>query len=1050
MTPSVAIVGIACLYPDARSPVELWENVLAQRLAFRRMPDERLCAEDYLSTDRNAADCTYSAEAALIEGYEFDRVRFQVVGSTFRSADLAHWVALDVAASALSDAGFEQGEDLPRDSTGVFLGNTLTGEFSRANLMRLRWPYVRRVLETALADENWSAEKRRLFIGELEDSYKKPFPPIGEESLAGSLSNTIAGRVCNYFDLKGGGYTVDGACASSLLAVTTACSSLVAGDVDVALAGGVDLSLDPFELVGFAKAGALAEEKMRVYDAHSAGFWPGEGCGFVVLMRHEDALAQHRRIYATVKGWGTSSDGSGGITRPSVEGQLLALSRAYRRAGFGIETITYFEGHGTGTSVGDATELKVLSDARRRAAAPGLHPAAIGSVKANIGHTKAAAGVAGLIKATMALHTQLLPPTTGCEEPHQELTCATPALRVLSEGESWPTDGPLRAGVSAMGFGGINTHVVLEADTSERRRMLSPEDKLLLSSAQDAELLLLGARNADDLERQVESLLAFASKLSHAEVADLSAQLGRTLGSCRLRAAIVASSPAELEERLQTLRSWLKDGAATRLDLRAGLFLGVGDGEARLGFLFPGQGSPTYLAGGAFERRFGLVRELYARSGLPPAVGEGVATSVAQPAIVTASLAALRVLYQLGIRARLAVGHSLGEFTALHWAGAMDEDSLLRIVKARGRAMAELCGQTGAMASIGAGHQEVEGLLNGRKGERVVIASFNSRHQTVVSGEATAVAKVLARARAKGLRAIALPVSHAFHSPLVEAAVPALALHLSLEEFQPLRRTVVSTITGNVLTPNDDLPTLLCRQVTSPVRFAESMIAAADEVDLWIEVGPGRVLSGLLTEFGDTPAVALDAGGPSLRGLWRAVGASFALGARINHESLLNGRFTRPFDLNWQPRFFVNPCELPPHSEGAVRRARVATIVPEKAEALVAEAVVEAPSPPSPPLAASALDLVRRLVAERAELPSSAVKDTSRLLHDLHLNSITVGQLVAEAARQLGLPPPAAPTDYADATVAGVASALEDLARTGEAGSVKEAERLPAGVDSWI
>src|SRR5207248_6345074 len=198
--------------------------------------------------------------------------------------------------------------------------------------------------------------------------------------------------ICNRFDLKGGGYTVDGACASSLLAVTTACSSLLSGDLDVALAGGVDLSLDPFEIVGFAKTGALAPEEMRVYDARSAGFWPGEGCGFVALMRYEDALAslrsEGRRIYAVIRGWGVSSDGSGGITRPEVEGQMLAVRRAYRRAGFGVDTVGYFEGHGTGTGVGDATELQVLSRARKEAD-PNAPVAVIGSVKANIGHTKA-------------------------------------------------------------------------------------------------------------------------------------------------------------------------------------------------------------------------------------------------------------------------------------------------------------------------------------------------------------------------------------------------------------------------------------------------------------------------------------------------------------------------------------------------------------------------------------------------------------------------------------------------------------------------------------
>ena len=554
---AIAIVGMACVYPDARSPGELWENVLAQRRAFRRVPPERLRLEDFFSADPQAPDATYATEAAVIEGYEFDRVAFRVVGSTFRAADLAHWLALDVAARALADTGFPDGNGLPRETTGVLLGNTLTGEFSRANTLRLRWPYVRRVLDAALAKEKWTPEQRQKFLSDLEAEYKSPFPPVGEETLAGGLSNTIAGRICNQFDLKGGGYTVDGACASSLLATANACAALAAGDLDVAIAGGVDLSLDPFELVGFAKIGALAPDEMRVFDKRSAGFWPGEGCGMVVLMRHNDALAQGRRVYAVIRGWGISSDGSGGITRPESDGQIEALRRAYRRAGFGIETVSYCEGHGTGTAVGDATELEGLSRARRETKI-NSPPAAIGSIKANIGHTKAAAGVAGLIKATMAVHTQVLPPTTGCEQPHPQLTGPASALRVLHEAELWPGDRPLRASVSAMGFGGINAHLVLESVVAERRETFSTRERSLSRSNQDAELFLLAAETAEQLAPQVEKLFALAARLSRAELADLAAQLEKNLKPGPVRAAIVASKPEELAARLQTSLAELK------------------------------------------------------------------------------------------------------------------------------------------------------------------------------------------------------------------------------------------------------------------------------------------------------------------------------------------------------------------------------------------------------------------------------------------------------------------------------------------------------------
>ncbi len=1050
---TIAIVGMACQYPDASSPLELWENALAQRRAFREMPAERLSMADYFAADRQAADRLYSKQAAVLKDYEFDRVRFRVGGTTFRSTDMTHWLALDVAAQALTDAGFPEGEGLKRESTGVLLGNTLTGEFSRANIMRLRWPYVRRVVDAALVEQGWSIEQRQNFLGTLETQYKTPFPTINEESLAGGLSNTIAGRICNYFDLKGGGYTVDGACASSLLAIANACSALIARDLDVALAGGVDLSLDPFELIGFAKTSALAPEKMRVYDARSAGFWPGEGCGFVVLMRHEDALAQQRRIYALIQGWGISSDGHGGITRPEVEGQMLAIERAYRRAGFGIDTVSYFEGHGTGTAVGDATELRTLSYARQKAN-PDAPAAAIGSIKANIGHTKAAAGVGGLIKATMALHTQIVPPHTGNETPHPELTGESPALKTLSGGECWPPAKVPRAGVSAMGFGGINSHIVLEG-TDAKRCNKTPDmrDQMLLSSVQDAELFLLGAANISSLQEQVEQLLAFAAKLSVAELTDLAAELQQRLTQSQVRAAIVASTPSELVDRLETLQTWLADGVTDRLDIRSALFLGSGVTPPRIGYLFPGQGTRTYLDGGALGRRFAFVSELYRQTNLPQNGHDGLATAVAQPAIVTASLAALRTLNRLEINAQVAVGHSLGEITALHWAGALDEEALLRIATARGKAMTELGHPTGAMASLNAGHEVVEKLLNE---QAATIACLNTPNQTVISGEATVIAAIVARVnKTQKLKAVNIPVSHAFHSPLVAAATKPLATHLAAEEVRPLQRSVISTVTGAALSPQEDLRNLLCHQVTAPVRFTEAVTQAVNELDLLIEVGPGRVLSGLATEFVDTPIIALDAGGNSLKGLLQSAGAAFVLGVPLNHNMLFADRFARPFDLNWQAHFLVNPCELAPIPEGEIPFDVSALSRPT--ETTMKDLLIEQPKTSdhnnhdnnSGTAPQDTLALIRQLVADRLELPLTAISTEARLLSDLHLNSISVGQIVAGAARQLDLPAPVSPTEFADVTIVDVAETLQEIARNG--GSViNEGDKLPPGLDSWV
>jgi enediyne polyketide synthase len=1044
MSEGIAIVGMACRYPDARTPGELWENVLARRQAFRRVPPERLRLEDYAGSDAADPDSLYPIEAALLEGWEFDRVRFRVAGRTFRSADLAHWLALDVAAEALADAGFPDADGLPRDATGVLLGNTLTGEISRANTLRLRWPYVRRVLAGTLAEDGWEEGKIDALLARTEQAYKAPFPAPMEESLAGGLSNTIAGRICNHFDLHGGGYTLDGACASSLLAVANACSALAAGDLDAALAGGVDLSLDPFELVGFARVGALARGEMRVFDARSSGFLPGEGCGFVVLMRETDAARLGRRAYAVLRGWGISSDGHGGISRPEAEGQKLALSRAYRRAGFGIETVGYFEGHGTGTSVGDAAELVALSSARREAAR-GTPPAPIGSIKANIGHTKAAAGVAGLIKAALAVHSQVLPPTTGCEQPHPELTGEEAALRILDRGEPWPHGEPLRAAVSAMGFGGINTHVVLDGSPAVRRLSLAASERQILASWQDAELLLLAAPDAGSLAAQAGRFADLTARLSRAELADLAAELARRLGEGPARAAVVAAQPAEAAERLRRVAAWLGDGEILRLDARHGAYLGVGPRQGRIGFLFPGQGSPSHLDGGALRRRFAALEAVYSPAGLDPAA-DPVNTAVAQPAIVAHSLAGLWLLDRLGVRAAAAAGHSLGEIAALCWGGAFDAETALRLATVRGRAMADLGGEDGAMASLGAGAAEVAELLDG---DGAVIAAYNSPGRTVISGRAAAVDAVLERARDRGLDIARLRVSHAFHSPAMAAAAPRLAAELEATAMRPLARTVASTVTGGPLAPDADVRGLLRAQLTSPVRFAEAVAAVRDQADLWIEVGPGRALCELAGEILDRPVIPLDAGGPSLAGLLQAAGAAFALGEPIDPAFLFAGRFTRPFDPDRPLRFLANPCETAP-VVGISPKNVGAGLVPARAEAIFQDRAGTSPAPTKSEneVRGGLRALVRHLVAERAELPAEAVTDDSRLLSDLHLSSIAVGQLVVEASRRLGLRPPASPTDYAQATVAEVAQALEERTALGEANDPDAGP--PAGVDSWV
>ncbi|GAA3071255.1 SDR family NAD(P)-dependent oxidoreductase [Streptosporangium carneum] len=1026
----IAIVGMACRYPDAASPRELWENVLSGRRAFRRLPDVRMRLEDYWDADPATPDRFYARNAAVIEGYEFDRVGYKIAGSTYRSTDLTHWLALDTAALALADAGFPKAEGLSRERTGVIVGNTLTGEFARANLMRLRWPYVRRTVALALKEQGWDDDALATFLDGLEATYKNPFPAPDEDTLAGGLSNTIAGRICNHFDLKGGGYSVDGACSSSLLSVVTASKALIDGDIDVALAGGVDLSIDPFEIVGFAKTGALAKSEMRLYDRRSNGFWPGEGCGMVVLMREQDARDARHRIYATIAGWGVSSDGKGGITRPEVSGYRLALRRAYERAGFGIETVAMFEGHGTGTEVGDRTELTALTQARADTGHTGSR-AAISSIKGMIGHTKAAAGVAGLIKAVMAVHHQVLPPTTGCVEPHPVLEEETAQLRALRKAEPWPTGAPVRAGVTAMGFGGINTHVVLEKAGPRRSVPLDTRTRALASSVQDVELLLLDGGSLPELRERLAGLVDFVPALSYAQLGDLAATLQRELRGLPYRAAVVVSSPEDAERRLRRVLEALDSGEVPLFAADGRSFLGHVSGPGRIGYLFPGQGSGRGTSGGALRRRFAEVEEVYVKAVLPTE-GDMVATAVAQPRIVTGSMAGLRALAILGVEASVAVGHSLGELSALHWAGAMDEETLLRVAALRGRAMTEHSA-SGTMAGIAASADTVSVLTSGLP---VVIAGYNGPRQTVIAGPGDAVQAAGRRAVAEGLQWTPLQVSHAFHSPLVAPAAEALGARLEEEEFGQVGLRVVSTVTGEALREGADIPALLRRQITDPVLFAQAVELAAKDIDLFVEVGPGRVLSGLVGEVTDVPAVALDTDDESLAGLLRVVAAAYVTGAPVVHEALFHGRLVRPLRVGQEFTFFESPCEQVPEVQVPVAVRRTETVVAPPA-GQDAEASGEA-----------AVDLLRRLAAERAELPMDMVRVDSHLLDDLHLSSITVGQIVNQAAQRMGLSSAQTPTNFATATVLELAEALDALAETGQATDTGPG-RTVTGAAAW-
>lgn len=276
-TQPLAVVGLACRFPDADDPAALLDVVLTGRRAFRRLPSSRIDIDDYYLPDLATCDATYSTRGAVIEGWRFDPAAFGIDQAAYSAADPAHWLALETAARALAAAGLPAGTGLDRDRTGVIIGNTLAGDTSRANALRVRWPYVRRVLAEALGTEDVPASQAGTVLRRAESSYLAPFPAMGPYSLAGSMPGTIASAISTYFGFRGGSHAVDSDCSSSLQAVASACAALAAGDLDAAIVGGVEVSLDPLELIGLAKAGLLAASDVRIYDENPTGYLPGEG-----------------------------------------------------------------------------------------------------------------------------------------------------------------------------------------------------------------------------------------------------------------------------------------------------------------------------------------------------------------------------------------------------------------------------------------------------------------------------------------------------------------------------------------------------------------------------------------------------------------------------------------------------------------------------------------------------------------------------------------------------------------------------------------------------
>ena len=942
----VAIIGMACRYPGADDIRIFWENILTRKRQFRTIPDTRLPLGDYFDPDPNAPDKTYNTKAALIDGYAYDWTGHRTPKSTVESTDIVHWLALDVALQAIRDAGFSK-ETLPRERSGTILGNTLTGEQSRAEGLRLRWPFVRRTLEAAAKEKGLSPVIIEELLPAMEMYYKSVFAPVTEDTLAGGLSNTIAGRICNYLDIHGGGYTVDGACSSSLIAVYTAANSLVNGDLDIAFAGGVDISLDTFELIGFAKTGALSKSDMKVYDRNADGFFPGEGCGFVVLQRLEDAIREKKNIYAVLRGWGISSDGKGGLTAPSASGQAIALQRAYANAGYGINDVDFFEGHGTGTPVGDQAELEAIALALGGEEESNLRPHGITSLKSIVGHTKAASGIGGFIKAVIGVNRRVLPPTANCIEPSAVFDDTVRTVYPLLTGAVLPGSTRLRAGVSAMGFGGINCHVTVESYGDSAKNLAPPlDERKLLASQQETELFVIGASSNTELKDRVRDIRRLASGMSEAELVDLAYKLSRELDSdAPVRASIIVGSPDGLTEALAFLEKKLTRTPPAEGEVfvsrRKDIFIGNRVSAPRVGFLFPGQGSRLLNMAKRLVDRHDWAQELVDKADewLTDAGGSQVLaaifkpleraidkeevgrwkealqqTETAQPAICLTSLLWMEKLSRLGIRPVVVGGHSLGELTAVHAAGGYDAETLVRFAHFRGRAMASGAEQSGAMASLACPIEVANDIVEAVSGY-VVIANINSSEQTVISGEKESVAEAVRLAKDRDITTHLLRTSNAFHSKFAQKGADLLrSCSLIPPETGTLAAKVFSCMNGQEILAGHDLPKHFANQAVNPVNFVELVKVMAGECDLLVEVGPGKVLSRLANAIvaESSPAcLPVESEAGQYRSLNTLLGYYFARGGKIDWQALFADRLVRPFTPAAARSFIENPCERP-------------------------------------------------------------------------------------------------------------------------------------------
>ncbi|SNR54206.1 polyketide-type polyunsaturated fatty acid synthase PfaA [Tistlia consotensis] len=969
--------------PEAADLAAFWTNILRGVDCIRELPEGRWRRDLYFDADPAVPDRSYAAVGGFLPKVPFDPLAFGLPPKALESLDSSQLLGLLAAKAALEDAGYPAGA-FDHARTGVILG--LAGTTMKS-LHDLRAALEGPLWQAALREQGFEVER----IAEVGTALRRLYPAWEENSFPGFLANVVAGRIANRFDLGGPSFAVDAACASSLCAVGLAMDALAAGRADLMLSGGLDTDNSATAFLSFSKTPALSPGgKVRAFDAGADGTVISEGVGLLVLKRLADAERDGDRIYAVLRGYGATSDGrSKSIYAPRPEGQVRAVREALGSAGIAGDSVGLVEAHATGTEVGDAVEFEALTGAYGGAGAP-PRSIALGSVKSQIGHTKAAAGAASLIKTALALHHKALPPTLNVETPNPRLDLAETPFYLNTRTRPWtaPAGRPRRAGVSAFGFGGANFHVLLEeAPAAAEPLPLAATPLGLLVEAESPTALATRCRELAARLGGAEAGAAFAG---------LAAAQAVPPAAGRPRLGFVAADPAEAVGKLsQGAEALARAAAGTESwSLPGGLhYRPVALPEAAPGglvALFPGQGSQYVGMGEELAVAFPQLRSAIERldhrldaAGLatlsavlhpPPLAGDALGrraareaalrrTLYAQAGVGALSLGLLRALESGGFRPDFAVGHSFGELSALVAAGALDEEAYLDLVVARGRALTppEDGADAGGLLVVELERAAVETLLEALPG--ISLANANGPRQTVIGGPTPAVEAAERRLAELSHTVLRLPVAAAFHTPSVGYAESPWRRALAEAALAAPRLPVASNAAGGFYEADaGSLRAGLAAQPFAPVLFQqniEAIYAAGGRI--FVEIGPRSVLGGLVGAIlGERPhlAISLDPGrGGGERRLREAV-----VQLRVAGLALTEPRpFRRP----------VAPAPLPDHgavvwidgdSPGAAERrrsvaaelARLAERRPAEQPAARPPALPESPAVPAGPAAVSA------------------------------------------------------------------------------------------------